>query len=58
MTATCLSTVSSLRLHDGNLMPILGLGVYSVKTGGEAERACLSALKHGYRLIDTAVVYE
>ena len=53
-----MSAISSLRLRDGNDMPILGLGVYSAKAGGEAERACLSALKHGYRLIDTAADYE
>lgn len=38
-------------------MPALGLGVYQISKGHETENAVLSALKIGYRLIDTAALY-
>ena len=38
-------------------MPLLGLGVYDMY-GREAEQAVLWALETGYRLIDTAEMYE
>ena len=48
---------SRLSLNDGNQIPALGLGVYLAEASGEAEQACLWALKHGYRHIDTAEDY-
>lgn len=39
-------------------MPILGLGVYEVEQGRTCEKAVLAALRLGYRLIDTAALYE
>ena len=38
-------------------MPLLGLGVYDV-FGLAAERAVMKALDAGYRLIDTAMIYQ
>lgn len=38
-------------------MPLLGLGVYDV-FGLAAERAVMKALDVGYRLIDTAMIYQ
>jgi diketogulonate reductase-like aldo/keto reductase len=44
-------------LSDGNEMPLLGLGVWQVKDGREAEDAVRWALELGYRHIDTAQAY-
>ena len=52
------SKTSVRRLNDGNEIPILGLGVWRSEPGGEAEQAVSWALKHGYRLIDTAAIYK
>ncbi|WP_066042506.1 aldo/keto reductase [Herbiconiux solani] len=45
-----------LPLNDGNRMPQLGLGVYKT-TDDEAADAVDSALRQGYRLVDTAAMY-
>ena len=52
------SKISTLLLNDGNKIPVFGLGVYLARANGETEQACLWALKHGYRLIDTAEIYR
>ena len=44
-------------LNNGRKIPMLGLGVYDMY-GREAERAILDAIEIGYRLIDTASLYE
>lgn len=44
-------------LNTGVKMPLLGLGVYDMYKK-EAEEATLCALEIGYRLIDTASMYE
>ena len=44
-------------LNNGITMPLLGLGVYDMYKA-EAERAVADALAIGYRLIDTASMYE
>src|SRR3954453_12863080 len=44
-------------LADGHEMPLLGLGVWQVKVGREAEDAVRWALELGYRHIDTAQAY-
>ena len=52
-------TLASRRpLNDGNQIPLFGLGVYLAQANGETEQACLWALKHGYRHIDTAEIYR
>ena len=44
-------------LNNNLIMPLLGLGVYDMYSR-EAEQAVLWALETGYRLIDTAAMYE
>ena len=45
-------------LHNGVKMPWFGLGVFKVKEGSEVIESVKAALKHGYKSIDTAAVYE
>lgn len=49
---------SKVKLNNGVEMPWFGLGVFRAKDGQEVENAVLTALKHGYRSIDTAAVYD
>ncbi|MEQ5805872.1 aldo/keto reductase [Alteromonas sp. NFXS44] len=44
-------------LHDGNTLPPVGLGVWQA-SNREVESAVDCAFGHGYRLIDTASIYE
>lgn len=44
-------------LNNGMQMPLLGLGAWDMY-GKEAEEATLNALEIGYRLIDTATLYN
>ncbi|QCR35033.1 2,5-didehydrogluconate reductase DkgA [Nissabacter sp. SGAir0207] len=46
-----------IKLHDGNLMPQLGLGVWKA-SNEEATAAVAKALETGYRHIDTAMIYK
>ncbi|TVX97176.1 aldo/keto reductase [Cohnella terricola] len=48
---------STAELLNGVEMPRLGLGVWNAKEGPETENAVLTALKAGYRSIDTASMY-
>lgn len=48
---------SGVILNNGVEMPWLGLGVFRANEGREVEDAVETALKHGYRSIDTAAVY-
>lgn len=45
-------------LNTDREMPLLGLGVYKMADGSEAENAVITAVRAGYRLIDTASVYK
>ncbi|WHY55533.1 aldo/keto reductase [Peribacillus simplex] len=45
-------------LHNGVKMPWFGLGVFKVEEGPELVNAVKAAIKHGYRSIDTAAIYE
>ena len=47
----------SLTLADGNVIPVLALGVWQVPEGDECLRAVRWALEAGYRHIDTAQAY-
>lgn len=49
---------SKVKLNNGVDMPWLGLGVFEASEGGEVENAVKTALKHGYRSIDTASLYH
>jgi methylglyoxal/glyoxal reductase len=44
-------------LNNGRTMPLLGLGVYDMH-GKIAEQAIIDSLEIGYRLIDTATMYD
>lgn len=46
-----------IKLHDGNMMPQLGLGVWQASIE-DARAAIVEALKVGYRSIDTAAIYK
>ena len=48
---------SRVTLSDGNIMPLLGMGVWDAKSGKETYDAVIHALKTGYRHIDTAEMY-
>ena len=48
---------NTTKLNNGIPMPLLGLGVYDMYKA-EAEKAVEDALRVGYRLIDTASMYE
>jgi methylglyoxal/glyoxal reductase len=44
-------------LHNGVKMPWLGIGVFKVEEGPELVHAVKTAIKHGYRSVDTAAIY-
>ena len=47
----------TITLNNGVEMPLLGYGVYQVSPD-EAERCVADALSVGYRMIDTAQIYQ
>ena len=49
---------STVVLNDGVIMPLFGLGCYLSEPGSPTEDAVADAIKHGYRLIDTAQLYK
>lgn len=51
-----MSKVPTIRLNNGTEMPQLGVGTFLV-TGKDAPGKISYALRHGYRLIDTAQAY-
>jgi len=51
------SLAGGVRLRSGTIMPAVGFGTYKLKDD-EVAGPVLKALKAGYRLIDTAQVYE
>jgi diketogulonate reductase-like aldo/keto reductase len=48
----------AVTLPNGARMPVLGLGVWQLSAGRDAEQAVEWALEAGYRLIDTASMYR
>ena len=48
---------STTTLNNGVKMPWFGLGVFKVEEGPELVNAVKTAIKHGYRSIDTAAIY-
>jgi methylglyoxal/glyoxal reductase len=57
MQAAALSLRSTVKLNNGVEMPVLGLGVYQSLPGRATQNAVGSALRIGYRHIDTARIY-
>ena len=51
-------TQNYVTLNDGNKIPQFGLGVYLIQGDEPTRKACLEALKMGYRHIDTAHAYQ
>ncbi|HXO45856.1 MAG TPA: aldo/keto reductase, partial [Mycobacterium sp.] len=51
------SSSPSVPLNDGNSVPALGFGVFKVPPS-DTEQAVSTALKAGYRHIDTAAMYK
>jgi 2,5-diketo-D-gluconate reductase A len=51
-----MTSVPTLELHDGTAIPAIGFGTYPL-SGEEGIQAMVSALHHGYRLLDSAVNY-
>lgn len=49
--------MSTIKLNNGVDMPILGFGVFQITDEAECEKSVSTALKVGYRLIDTAACY-
>ncbi|MFJ7729798.1 aldo/keto reductase [Neobacillus sp. NPDC097160] len=49
---------STTTLNNGIKMPWFGIGVFKVEEGPELVNAVNFAIKHGYRSIDTAAIYE
>ncbi|KAA3664694.1 MAG: aldo/keto reductase [Chloroflexi bacterium] len=52
------SIQDKVALHNGVLMPLLGLGVFQSEDGTEVEQAIRWAFDVGYRSIDTATFYR
>ncbi len=48
----------TLTLSNGVIVPIVGFGTWQIKPGDEAYQSTLTALKLGYRHIDTAAAYR
>jgi diketogulonate reductase-like aldo/keto reductase len=57
MNTTTINNQPYVTLNNGIQMPLFGLGVYAMYNK-EAEQAVLDALEMGYRLIDTAAMYD
>jgi len=49
--------MQKIKLNNGVEMPLLGLGVFQIADLDECEQTVLTAIKSGYRLIDTAALY-
>jgi 2,5-diketo-D-gluconate reductase A len=49
--------MQKFKLNNGVEMPLLGLGVFQIADLNECEQTVLTAIRSGYRLIDTASLY-
>lgn len=52
-----MTNVPALTLNDGNQMPAIGLGTFQIR-GGQGVNQILTAIKDGYRSLDTATNYD
>ncbi|GAB6123100.1 aldo/keto reductase [Dysgonomonas termitidis] len=50
--------MEKVKLNNGVQMPWIGLGVFRIEDNNEAQRVVETALKVGYRHIDTAMYYH
>ena len=53
-----LTIKSRIKLNDGMMMPLFGLGVWRLESGKETRDAVSYALELGYKHIDTASMYN
>ncbi len=53
-----MANIPTVTLNNGLKMPQLGLGAWQTKDGKEVIEAVHSAIRNGYRLIDTAAMYN
>ena len=49
--------MQNVRLNDGNEIPAVGFGVFTIPNDGPTYKAVSEALQAGYRHIDTAAAY-
>lgn len=56
--AVTAGNVPVVKLNNGTLMPRFGLGTFLQGSDSICEHSCLTALKAGYRHIDTAHAYD
>jgi Aldo/keto reductases, related to diketogulonate reductase len=54
---TKVNNIPGLKLNNGVIMPQLGIGTYQLAEGDVSKNAVLTALRKGYRHIDTAHAY-
>ncbi len=50
--------MTNFNLNANTTIPVTGFGVFMVPNNGPTEEAVTTALKEGYRLIDTAAAYQ
>lgn len=56
-SSSIMAQTPNLTFHNGQKMPVLGLGTYQSQAG-DVERAVMEAISVGYRHIDTAFFYR
>ena len=56
LPANAAISVPTVRLNSGHDMPVLGLGTWT-QDNDTAEKSVYTAIREGYRLIDTARYY-
>ncbi|KRL79287.1 hypothetical protein FC17_GL000553 [Secundilactobacillus paracollinoides DSM 15502 = JCM 11969] len=52
-----MSEIPTIQLNDGTEIPAIGFGTFEIPSDGSTYKAVSTALKDGYRHIDTAVAY-
>lgn len=57
MSDVKLEQETTVRLNNGIEMPVLGFGTWQLY-GAQAENSIIYALRNGYRMIDTARIYQ
>ena len=50
--------MDTIKLNNGVKMPVAGFGVFQIQDQAQCEQCVVDAVHAGYRLIDTAAVYE
>jgi diketogulonate reductase-like aldo/keto reductase len=53
-----LTLTTTVKLNNGVMMPLMGLGTFKSSPGKETRDSVLWALEAGYRHIDTATIYQ